>query len=29
MEVAKVRGESLRIYEKMAKLVEDVRALGY
>jgi hypothetical protein len=29
MEAAKTRGESLRTYEKMAKLIEDVRALGY
>jgi hypothetical protein len=29
MEAAKARGESLRTYEKMAKLIEDVQALGY
>jgi len=29
MEAAKTRGESLRTYEKMAKLIEDIRALGY
>jgi hypothetical protein len=26
---AKVRGESLRTYEKLGKLIEEVRALGY
>lgn len=26
---AKARGESLRTYEKLAKLIEEVRALGY
>lgn len=26
---AKERGESVRTYEKMARLIEDVRALGY
>lgn len=26
---AKVRGESLRTYEKLAKFIEEVRALGY
>lgn len=26
---AKERGESLRTYEKMAKLLEEVKALGY
>jgi hypothetical protein len=26
---AKVRGESLRTYEKLAKLIEEIRALGY
>jgi hypothetical protein len=25
----KARGEALRAYEKMAKLIQDVRALGY
>ncbi len=29
MQAAKERGESLRTYEKMAKLIEDIRALGY
>lgn len=29
MEAAKSRGESLRTYEKMAKMIEEVRALGY
>ncbi len=29
MMAAKARGESLRTYEKMAKLIEEVRALGY
>jgi hypothetical protein len=29
MEAAKARGESLRTYEKMAKLIEDIRTLGY
>jgi hypothetical protein len=29
MEAAKARGESLRTYEKMAKLIEDIRGLGY
>jgi hypothetical protein len=29
MIVAKARGESLRTYEKLAKLIEEVRALGY
>ena len=27
--LAKDRGESLRTYEKLAKLIEEVRALGY
>lgn len=26
---AKARGESLRTYEKLAKLIEEARALGY
>jgi hypothetical protein len=26
---AKVRGESLRTYEKLTKLIEEIRALGY
>jgi hypothetical protein len=26
---AKARGESMRTYEKLAKLIEEVRALGY
>jgi hypothetical protein len=26
---AKARGESLRTYEKLAKLIEEVKALGY
>ena len=26
---AKARGESLRTYEKLAKFIEEVRALGY
>jgi hypothetical protein len=26
---AKARGESLRTYEKLGKLIEEVRALGY
>jgi hypothetical protein len=29
MMAAKARGESLRTYEKIAKLIEEVRALGY
>jgi hypothetical protein len=29
MIAAKVRGESLRTYEKLAKLIEEARALGY
>jgi len=29
MVVAKARGESLRTYEKLAKLIEEARALGY
>jgi hypothetical protein len=29
MMVAKSRGESLRTYEKLGKLIEEVRALGY
>lgn len=29
MLAAKARGESLRTYEKLAKLIEEVRALGY
>jgi hypothetical protein len=29
MEAAKARGELLRTYEKMAKLIEDIRTLGY
>lgn len=29
MIAAKARGESLRTYEKLAKLIEEVRALGY
>jgi hypothetical protein len=29
MLAAKAKGESLRTYEKLAKLIEEVRALGY
>jgi hypothetical protein len=29
MEAAKARGESLRTYEKMPKLIDDIRVLGY
>jgi hypothetical protein len=29
MVAAKARGESLRTYEKLVKLIEDVRTLGY
>jgi hypothetical protein len=29
MMAAKGRGESLRTYEKLGKLIEEVRALGY
>jgi hypothetical protein len=29
MMAAKGRGESLRTYEKMAKLIEEIRVLGY
>jgi len=29
MIAAKARGESLRTYEKLAKLIEEVKALGY
>jgi hypothetical protein len=29
MVAAKARGESARTYEKLGKLIEDVRALGY
>lgn len=29
MVAARARGESLRTYEKLAKLIEEVRALGY
>jgi hypothetical protein len=29
MLAAKAKGESLRTYEKLAKLIEEIRALGY
>jgi phage shock protein A len=29
VEAAKARGESLRTYEKLIKLIEEVRGLGY